>query len=49
MHRYVFNVSFNSFDVDLAQSQLEELSEDKMRKDINNDEHKEDSSSNPAS
>ena len=49
MHRYVFNVSFNSFDVDLVQPQLEEVSEDKMSMEINNDEHKEDSSSNPVS
>ena len=41
----VFNVSLNFFDVQLAQSQLEELTEDIMNMNINKDEHKEDTSS----
>ena len=38
----VFNVSLNFFDVELAQSQLEELTGDIMNMNINKDEHKED-------
>ncbi|KAK9989117.1 hypothetical protein SO802_029356 [Lithocarpus litseifolius] len=37
--------SFHSMDVELAQSQLEELTEDIMNMNINKDEHKEDTSS----
>ena len=41
----LFYVSLNFFDVDLAQSQLEELTEDIMNMNISKDEHKEDTSS----
>ena len=41
---YVFNVSLNFFDVELAQSLLEELIEDIMNMNINKDKHKEDTS-----